>query len=114
MIMPKEKRPIQMKFRVSEEEHEIIMKKMDSLGIVNMAAYLRKMAIDGYVLTLDIPELKEMISLLRYLGNNVNQIAKRVNATDRIYESDLNEIRSNQQKLWNAMNQLLLRLGRIE
>ena len=65
---------------------------MEQTGIISISAYLRKMAIDGYVIKLELPELKEMISLLRRSSNNLNQIAKRVNSTDRIYAEDMEEI----------------------
>ena len=74
-------RDIQVKFRVTQEELEFITLKMQQLGTQNREAYLRKMAIDGLVVKLDIPQLKEMIHLLHRAGNNINQIAKQVNTT---------------------------------
>ena len=62
---------------------------MREAGTTNMGAYLRKMALDGYILRLDLPELKEMLSQLRYMGNNVNQIAKRANEVGVIDEMDI-------------------------
>ena len=56
---------------------------------MNMAAYLRKMAIDGYVVRLELPELRDLISLLRRTSSNFNQIARRVNSTGRAYEDDI-------------------------
>ena len=67
---------------------------MNSIGIDSLSAYLRKMAIDGYILKLDMPEIKEMISLLRYSSNNLNQIAKKANAMGTVFEDDLKEIKS--------------------
>lgn len=66
---------------------------MEQAGISNMAAYLRKMAIDGYVVKLELPELRDFISLLRRTSNNFNQIARRVNSTDRIYADDIAEMK---------------------
>ena len=73
------KRTVQIKFRVTEAERDLILEKMKLVPTRNMAAYLRKIAIDGYVLRLDLPELKEMVSLLRRSSNNLNQIAKYFN-----------------------------------
>ena len=70
--MAKRKRDIQLKFRVTPQEREMIETKMAQFGTTNMAAYLRKMAIDGYVVKLDLPELRELVSLLRYSSNNLN------------------------------------------
>lgn len=77
--MAKRKRNIVIRFRVTPEEREMIESKMAQFGTSNMAAYLRKISIDGYVVRLDLPELREMVSLLRRSSNNLNQIAKRVN-----------------------------------
>ena len=75
--MAKRKRDIQLKFRVTPQEREMIETKMAQFGTTNMAAYLRKMAIDGYVVKLDLPELRELVSLLRYSSNNLNQLTNR-------------------------------------
>ena len=75
--MAKRKRDIQLKFRVTPQERETIETKMAQFGTTNMAAYLRKMAIDGYVVKLDLPELRELVSLLRYSSNNLNQLTRR-------------------------------------
>ena len=65
-----------MNFRVSPEELALIEQKMSQLGTVNREAYLRKMALDGYVVKLDLPELKELVSLMRYSSNNLNQLTR--------------------------------------
>ena len=88
--------------------------KMALAGTVNMGAYLRKMAIDGYLLRLDLPELREMISLLRRCSGNLNQIAKRVNESGRIYETDLKEIQEQLNGLWNKAREILLALSEKE
>ena len=100
-------RPIQLKVRVNQQEKEIIQQKMQQLGTNNMGAYLRKMAIDGYVLKVDMTEMKEMVSLLRRISSNVNQIAKRANETGRVYATDLEEIQNQQEQLWTAMRNVL-------
>ena len=71
--MAKRKRDIQLKFRVTPQEREMIETKMAQFGTTNMAAYLRKMAIDGYVVKLDLPELRELVSLLRYSSNKIGR-----------------------------------------
>ena len=100
-------RPIQLKVRVNQQEKEIIQQKMQQLGTTNMGAYLRKMAIDGFILKLDMAELKEMLSLMRRISSNINQIAKRENETGRVYDVDLEEIQNQQEQLWTAMRNVL-------
>ena len=111
--MAKRKRNIVIRFRVTPEEREMIESKMAQFGTSNMAAYLRKISIDGYVVRLDLPELHEMVSLLRRSSNNLNQIAKRVNETSRIYDADIDCLKENQEKIWSAANGILKRLASI-
>ena len=112
--MANRNRPIQVKFRVTPEERAMIDKRMEQAETLNMAAYLRKMAIDGYVVKLDLPELRDMISLLRRTSNNFNQIARRVNSTDRIYAEDIQEMKVMLEQLWGATNGVLEKLACID
>ena len=84
---------------------------MQEAGTTNMGAYLRKMALDGYILRLDLPELKEMLSQLRYMGNNVNQIAKRANEVGVIDEMDIRGVSKRQERMLEQMGQLLEKLS---
>ena len=88
----KRNRDVQLNFRVSPHELELIETKMAQVGTTNREAYLRKMAIDGYVVKLDLPELRKLVSLLRYSSNNLNQLTKRVHETGRFYDADLEDI----------------------
>ena len=112
--MANRNRPIQVKFRVTPEERAMIDRRMAQADTINMAAYLRKMAIDGYVVKLDLPELRDMISLLRRTSNNFNQIARRVNSTDRIYADDIQEMKTMIEQTWEATNKVLEKLAAID
>ncbi len=112
--MANRNRKIQLKFRVTPQEREMIEQKMAQLGTKNMAAYLRKISIDGYVVKLELPELKEMVSLLRRSSNNLNQLTKRVHETGRVYSSDLEDIVQNQERLWQAANDILAVLAKLK
>ena len=112
--MAKRKRDVPVLFWVSAEELELIRQKMQQYGTENLSAYLRKMAVDGYVVQLDLPELKQMISLLRYTSNNINQIAKRLNESGRAYDTDLAEILEKQKQLWGLANKILMKLSAIQ
>jgi len=111
--MANRNRPVQVKFRVTPEERKMIDRRMEQAGVTNMAAYLRKMAIDGYVVKLELPELRDFISLLRRTSNNFNQIARRVNSTDRIYADDIVEMKNLLDQIWEADNQILEKLASI-
>ena len=86
---------------------------MQKFGTRNREAFLRKMALDGYVVKLDLPELKELISLLRYSSNNLNQLTRRVHETGRIYEADLEDISQRQKQLWEGVKKILATLSRV-
>ena len=107
------KRNIQVIFWISEQERELIQQKMAQLGTENMSAYLRKIAIDGYVVRLELPELQEMVSLLRRSSNNLNQLARRANETGRVYEADLEDVKQNQEQLWQSANDILKALAKL-
>lgn len=111
--MAKRKRDIQLKVRVTPEERAMIEAKMAQLGTTNMAAYMRKMAIDGYLVKLDLPELRELVSLLRYSSNNLNQLTRRVHETGRVYAADTDDILQNQERIWQAASGILSRLAAI-
>ena len=112
--MENRNRKIQLKFRVTPQEREMIEQKMEQLGTKNMAAYLRKMALDGYVVRLELPELKEMVSLLRRSSNNLNQLTRRVHETGRVYDADLEDIVQNQERLWQSATDILAVLAKLK
>lgn len=107
-------REVQLKFRVTPAERALIEQIMSQLGTTNMAAYLRKMAINGFVINLELPELREMVSLLRYSSNNLNQLTRRVHETGRFYDADLEELRQSYDKLWEAAQKILISLAKIQ
>ena len=107
-------RQVQLKFRVTRSERALIEQKMAQLGTTNMAAYLRKMAIDGFVINLELPELREMVSLLRRSSNNLNQLTRRVHETGRFYDADLEELRQSYDGLWDAAQKILASLAKIQ
>ena len=107
------KREVQLNFRVSPEELALIEQKMAQLGTKNREAYLRKMALDGYVVRLELPELKELVSLMRYSSNNLNQLARRAHETGRIYDADLEDISRRQEALWDGVHQVLTQLAKL-
>lgn len=100
--------------RFSPEEMRLVQEKMRQLGTSNFSAFIRKMAIDGYVIKLELPELKELVSLLRHSGNNLNQLTKRVHESGRIYDADLEELQQSQERLWDAARDILSALAKLK
>lgn len=99
--------------RMTPDELQAIQQKMQQFGTNNFSAFVRKMAIDGYVIKLELPELKELVSLLRYSSNNLNQLTKRVHETGRIYDADLEDLRQSQERLWDAARRIFDTLAKL-
>ena len=106
--MAKRKRNIQMKFYVTEEKKRLIDEKMVQLPTRRYGAYLRKMAIDGYIIYTDTTDIKEMNAALSAIGRNINQIARRVNAGGNVYQADMEEIRERLDQIWQLQRRILL------
>ena len=113
MNEPNRVRKIQLNFRVTEQERRLIEERMQEFGTTNREAYLRKIAIDGMIVKLEVQELKEIVSLMRRTSNNVNQIARRLNETGRIYEADITDVHDRQEQLWDMLNSLITKLSGI-
>jgi len=105
--MANRKRNIQMKFYVTEEEKRLIDEKMAQLPTRRYGAYLRKMAIDGYIIQLDTTDIKRMNAALSAIGRNINQIAKKLNAGGPAYQADIQEIRERQEQIWQLQRHIL-------
>ena len=107
------KRNVRMHFRVSEEENEIIREKMQETGIKSIGAYLRKMAVDGYCVRLEMADVKEVLRLLRINSNNINQYTKKAHETGCIYIRDVEKLQKSQEEIWILIKQLLVKLSEI-
>ena len=98
MSSPKRKRDVPVLFWVSADEMELIQQKM---------------ALDGYVVKLELPELKELVSLMRRSSNNLNQLTRKVHETGRVYNADLEDISQRQEKLWEGVKEILTQLSKL-
>ena len=105
--MANRKRNIQMKFWVTEGEKRLIDEKMSQLPTKRYGAYLRKMAIDGYIIQVDTTDIREMTKALGSIGRNINQIAKRVNAGGPAYQADMEELRERLEQIWQLQRCIL-------
>ncbi|WP_455947205.1 plasmid mobilization protein [Eubacterium ramulus] len=108
------KRDKEVHFVMLEEEVKRMRLKIEELDIRSQSAYLRKMALDGYSVKLDLQDVKEMVSLLRRCSNNLNQYAKRANETGNIYEADIQDMQARLDEIWAIGKEILLRLSSIQ
>ena len=108
-----DRRDQQLHFRVSKAELERIRNKMEASGILSIGSYLRKMALDGYCLHLDLPKLRRMAYLLQMCSNNLNQYAKVANENGQIYTADLEDLRARLDELISVSKQILAKLTEL-
>ena len=101
------KKSVRVEFVMSKQDAELVKGRMAELGITNLSAYLRKMAVDGYIIHLDMSDIQEMVRLLRICSNNLNQYARRANETGSIYAADVDDLRTRLDSLWDGMDKLL-------
>lgn len=107
------KKEEELKVRISPEDKERIRSKMEEAGILNMSAYIRKMALDGICVRLDLAEVRQIIVLLQRCSNNLNQYAKRANETGSVYAADIEDLRSRLEEIWELSRQSLAHLASI-
>ena len=100
-------RKTQLHFVVSKPELDRIRQRMEECGIANLSAFLRKMALDGYIIHLDMTELQELTRLLRICSNNLNQYAKRANEVGSVYAADVEDLHSRLNEIWELTGKLL-------
>ena len=107
------KREKQLLVRISDEDKDRIQAKMEEAGIQNMSAYIRKMALDGICVKLDLTDVRQLIVLLQRCSNNLNQYAKRANETGSVYAADIEDLQSRLDEIWELSRQSLARLANI-
>ena len=107
------KYPDSILIKLKKGDREKLYRRMEEAGMVNMSAFIRKMAMDGYVIKLDLSEMNEFVRLLRINSNNLNQYAKKANETGNIYLADIKELQKQQDDLWNAMKDFLKTLSSL-
>ena len=106
--MENRKRNVHIIVRVTEDERALIEEKMKQIPTMNLSAYARKMPIDGYIIVLDLQDVKAHTAQLQKIGGNLNQIAKRINETGRIYDNDMDELKRIMEEVWRLERRLLL------
>lgn len=111
--MQKLKRSINMGFRVTQEEYDLILKRMQEIGFPSIRSYLLKMALNGAIVTLDLADVRECSRLLRIVSNNVNQIAKRVNEGGHLYDADIDDVENRLDEIWKLQNKIIRDLSKV-
>ena len=110
--MSKRERNLRLHIMVSHEELDTIKERMEELDSRNRVAFLRKMAIDGYAINVDLAPVKELISLQRRCVNNLKQIAKRAEERD-VYQTEITELQKDYAEIWEQYSKLLKQLAKL-
>ena len=108
-IKSKRRRSVHLNVMVTPEERELIQQRMDEAGIHNMGAYMRKMALNGYVLNVDLAPVRELVSLQRRCANNLNQVAIHANSYG-VYPEEIKQLQRDYAALWEPLSELLGKL----
>ena len=103
----------ELKIRISPEDKERIKLKMEDAGILTMSAYVRKMALDGICIRLDLKDVRQLTVMLRRCSDNLNQYAKRANETESIYAADIEDLQNRLDEIWELSRQTLASLAAI-
>ncbi len=103
--MAERTRPIRIEFCVTEQERQLIQNKMAQLGTRNMGAYLRKMAIDGYIIKVDYTQQKKLAAAVSRVASNINQICRLINSTGSLYAEDVAELKERQAEIWSLLKE---------
>jgi hypothetical protein len=111
--MRKLQRGVNIGFRVTEEEQEMIRKRMDEVGIHNLRAYLLKMAVNGYIINIDLADVRECSRLLRIVSNNVNQLARCANEGGNIYAADIADVQERIGGIWERQDKIIRDLSKV-
>lgn len=111
--MAKRSRDKMITFWVTEDELAKINANMEKLGTSNLSAYLRKMAITGLIIRLDIPELKQIVSLMRRTSANINQMAKHINQGDPVAVQQIDDLHEQQEEIWSGVRGVLQQLSTL-
>lgn len=98
---------------MTEDEFSRVKEKMAETGIRNISAYMRKMALDGYLVRIELPEMQRLLSLLGHCSGNLNQYAKKANQTDCIYERDILDLRKELDEIYDLMRKILEKLVKL-
>ena len=112
--MAQRERSVSRLLRLTPQENALLEQKIQQSGIKNREAFMRKMLLEGYVLSLELPELKEILRLTRYTSNNVNQIARHAHEPGRYYIEDIEQMVRNQEAIQDALKEVLNRLAALE
>ncbi len=103
-----------MQIRLTEAEYDAIERKFQNSGLRSRSEFIRAMIFEGYIVHFDDEKFDKMYRLVGSISNNINQIAVRVNSTNKIYAEDMVNIKEGQDKIWQLLNSLQSKLLKLK
>ena len=105
--MAKRERQNELKIYLNNDEQYILEQKFKISGMKSKSSFIRHLILYGYVYDVDYEHLREYNTILARIGNNLNQIAKRINSTGNIYQDDMNEVKELMNEVWHTQKSML-------
>ena len=105
--MANRERKNELKIYLSDDEQYILEQKVKASGMKSKSAFLRRQILYGFVYNIDYSELSEYNAVLGKIGNNLNQIAKRMNATGNVYAADIKQVKELMKQVWDTQKSTL-------
>lgn len=102
------RREVQINFRVTSTEKLMIKERIAKSGCHDDGDYLRRMALDGYIFSLDNSDLKQLVFEVNKIGTNINQIAHKVNTINEVYQTDIDEVKEQMEQIWRLLRRSIL------
>lgn len=103
-----------MQIRLTQAEYEAIERKFQNSGLRSRSDFVRAMIFEGYIVRFNEDEFSKIYKLIGNIANNINQIAVRVNSTNKVYDEDIANIREGQNQIWQLLNSLQSKLLRLK
>ena len=114
MKQEKNNKRVNVSVRFPKNEHEQLLKRVDDAGFSTINSYIRKMALNGYIIKLDLSPILEPVKLMRNISNNINQISTRINSTNNIYTEDIAELKEKYSQLAESVVEIVGYIRRLE
>ncbi len=102
-----------IEIRVTKEDKEKILVRMRSMGIHNISAFMRKMALDGYCVRVDLSAIKELVRLLSYSSKNLNQYTKLAHEKGSVYGTDIEDLRERLDEIYGQTKEIMTKLSKL-
>ena len=93
----------QLNIRVTEYEYQLILERMKQSGSASLREFVVDSATNGFLINVDYSDIKDLAYEINRIGNNINQIAHKINSEGSIYKTEIEEVQDNVDKIWKIL-----------